>query len=84
MYLLYLNTKGKENDLETILKFCKLNISKISTSLNSPLDPFDNTLLHVSVSNDDYILTLILLRKGANPNIPNKVILTKTSPELIQ
>jgi ankyrin repeat protein len=37
------------------------------------LDPFDNTPLHLSVSNEDYILTLILLRKGANPNIPNKV-----------
>jgi ankyrin repeat protein len=36
------------------------------------VDTNGNTPLHLAVSHEDYVMTLVLLRKGADPNIANK------------
>jgi len=43
-----------------------------SLKINQPIDEQGNTPLHYAVMHNDYLMTEWLLKKGANPNIPNK------------
>lgn len=62
----------KDGNLEAARQYCVKNANIICTSINSPVDFNGNFPLHLTVSQNDHIMTCLLLLKGANPNFANK------------
>jgi ankyrin repeat protein len=50
----------------------------ILQTVNSPLDMYGNTPLHLAVSHNDYTLSFMLLLKGADPKTSNRSGVTPT------
>ncbi|KAJ3227209.1 hypothetical protein HDU81_006846 [Chytriomyces hyalinus] len=47
-------------------------IAKLLQTLNSNIDVYGNTCLHVAVAHNDYVLATVLLVRGADPNRCNR------------
>ncbi|KAJ3359560.1 hypothetical protein HDU91_004897 [Kappamyces sp. JEL0680] len=62
----------KDGSLETARAFCAKHPQLICNSINSPIDNNGNVPLHLTVSQNDHMMTCILLLKGGDPNIANK------------
>lgn len=54
------------------------NKKKLLPSLSAPMDAYGNTPLHLAVSQNDYLMTCVLLSKGANPNVTNRAGISPT------
>nr|KAJ3420229.1 hypothetical protein HK105_005931 [Polyrhizophydium stewartii] len=62
----------QEGNLSQARNFCIQNAFVIFQSINSPMDANNNTPLHLTVAQNDYVMTCLLLQKGADPNVANK------------
>ncbi|KAJ1338899.1 hypothetical protein BSLG_006536 [Batrachochytrium salamandrivorans] len=62
----------QEGNLVQARQFCLQNAYIISQSINSPMDANNNTPLHLTVAQNDYVMTCFLLQKGADPNVANQ------------
>ncbi|KAJ3417139.1 hypothetical protein HDV05_006998 [Chytridiales sp. JEL 0842] len=72
----------QEGDWEPVRKFAtKPAVAQaILQTVNSSLDMYGNTPLHLAVAHNDYTLSLMLLLKGADPRCSNR---SGTSPTIL-
>ncbi|KAI8924506.1 hypothetical protein BC831DRAFT_300150 [Entophlyctis helioformis] len=61
-----------EGNVTAVHQFCMSNAHSIFQSINSPMDVNLNTPLHLTVAQNDLVMTCLLLQKGADPNVANK------------
>ncbi|KAI8907028.1 hypothetical protein DFJ77DRAFT_187350 [Powellomyces hirtus] len=68
----------QEGDEQELAHHAYHHAGAIIQSINVALDPFGNTLLHLSVSMKDLVLSSLFLLKGADANAANKGGVTPT------
>ncbi|KAJ3254360.1 hypothetical protein HK103_007242 [Boothiomyces macroporosus] len=69
----------KEGNIDTVRLYCQKKAQNIFNSVNSPIDVNGNVPLHLTASQNDHVMTCLLLLKGADPNIANKSGVTPLS-----
>ncbi|TPX32051.1 hypothetical protein SmJEL517_g04743 [Synchytrium microbalum] len=66
-------------DWNVVRYYVEANERTVRESLSMPLDVAGNTPLHLAVSMADHSLVCLLLLKGADPNVSNRVDVTPTT-----
>ncbi|KAJ3052005.1 hypothetical protein HK097_006984 [Rhizophlyctis rosea] len=62
----------QDGNQEAVRNYCHSSADLIFQCINSPMDAYGNTPLHLAASQNDLTLSSLLLLKGANVNIPNR------------
>ncbi|KAJ2999907.1 hypothetical protein HDV02_001426 [Globomyces sp. JEL0801] len=66
----------KDLNIEGARNFCRVFNDNVNLSVNSPIDTNGNMPLHLTASQNDHVMTCLLLLKGADPNIANRSNIT--------